>query len=259
MPTRLLPSCPSLEFLTKEAKRKLKQIKPSKPNLSLAHAQHELAREYGFVSWAKLKQHVTKPDQDSSPLGMAMRALRGGLPIILYDDSGRESEGDYVYAAEKITSQSINFLTKNGRGTLCLALPPEHVDRLKLPLVRQERESIAFPAFTASIDAREGISTGVSAADRAQTILAAVSDCATPDSVRSPGHVFPLRAVAGGLRSRRGHTEASIDMVRRSGLKPAAVICEILNDDGTMARLLDVKKLSAEKSIPLICFSDLES
>ncbi len=256
MPKRSIPNRPSLDFLRKKAKENLLLMQKNQPQLKLAEAQHRLAQDYGFNNWAKLKQHFAHPDRIS--IEAALQTLRAGKPVILYDDCGQEDEGDFVFAAEKMTSEAVNFLIKNARGTLCLALSPEQVDRLQLPLIREQRESKSHPAFTVSIDAREGISTGVSAADRAKTILAAVADDAGPDSVRSPGHVFPLRAVPGGLKERLGHTEASIEMVKRAGLKPAAAICEILNDDGTMARLKDVKELSVKLGIPLLCFSELK-
>ena len=254
--TRSLSSRPSLEFLRKQAKEFLKDLQRERPDAKLAEAQHSLAREYGVARWADLKEQLQKPG--SQILRDVTAALRIGKPVILYDDCGREDEGDFVFAAEHITADAINFLTKKARGTICLALAPQRVDQLGLPLVRAEREAPAHPAFTWSIDAATGITTGVSAADRAATILAAVADDATAAAVRSPGHIFPLRGVDGGFRARKGHTEGSLALMQEAGLKPAAVICEILNDDGTMARLRDVQALSIELKIPLVCFSDLQ-
>lgn len=256
MPTRSLPVSPSFDFLRKQAKERLVALREDRPATKLSDAQFALAKEYGFESWGRLKKSILKSPPSS--LAGAMSALSAGLPVILYDDFGQEDEGDFVFAAEKITAEGINFLTKNGRGMVCLALPPEKVDHLNLPLIRSERETIAHAAFTVSIDARKGITTGVSAADRAATILTAVSDSSSSADLRSPGHIFPLRSVPGGLKERRGHTEASIELVKRTGMKPAAVICEILNDDGTMARFVDVKKIALERQIPLVRFSDLQ-
>ncbi|MCP4681543.1 MAG: 3,4-dihydroxy-2-butanone-4-phosphate synthase, partial [Desulfobacterales bacterium] len=172
----------------------------------------------------------------------ALEDLRQGKMIILVDDEDRENEGDLTIAAEKITPAAINFMAKFGRGLICLALSPEIVESLKLPLMVYDNRSPFNTAFTVSIEAKRGVTTGISAADRAHTILTAVSDQAKPDDLVQPGHVFPLRARRGGVLFRTGQTEGSVDLARLAGLKHAAVICEVMNEDGTMARLPDLEK-----------------
>ncbi|MCX6123964.1 MAG: 3,4-dihydroxy-2-butanone-4-phosphate synthase [Proteobacteria bacterium] len=255
MPTRSFPAHPSLEFLRKQAKDQLHTMQQSNPQVKLADAQWQLAKEYGFASWPKLKASITDTPQDQ--FSGAIRALRSGQPVILFDDIGGENEGDFIFAAEKITPEAINFLTKFARGTLCLALAPEQIERLGLSLISPDRESPNSPAFTVSIDAREGVTTGVSAADRARTILAAIADDAEPGCVRSPGHIFPLKGEAGGIKARQGHTEGSLDLVKRAGLKPGAVTCKILNEDGSMARLADVNLVAERHGAPVLCMSEL--
>ena len=170
----------------------------------------------------------------------AVADIRQGKMVILVDDEDRENEGDLTMAAEHVTPEAINFMARFGRGLICLPMAPELTDRLQLPLMTQRNGSRFGTNFTISIEAREGISTGISAADRAATIKAAVADNARPEDIVSPGHVFPLRAKAGGVLSRTGQTEGSVDLARLAGLKPAAVICEIMRDDGTMARMPDM-------------------
>jgi len=162
--------------------------------------------------------------------------LRAGKMIVLADDQERENEGDLVIAAEKVTPEAINFMVREARGLVCLALTEERADALQLPLQTPHNTSTFGTAFTVSVDAREGVTTGVSAADRARTILKAVSDDCRPEDLARPGHVLPLRARNGGVLVRTGQTEGSVDLCRLAGLKPAAVICEIMNEDGTMAR-----------------------
>ena len=190
----------------------------------------------------------------------ALEALRQGRMIILVDDEDRENEGDIVLAAESVTPQAINFLAKHARGLICLTLERERVDELQLPMMAPRNQSPRQTAFTVSIEARHGVSTGISAADRAHTIRVASDPKTRPEDLISPGHVFPLRAVDGGVLVRAGHTEGSIDLMRLAGLKPSAVICEIMNDDGTMARLTDLKKFSSEHGdLPLVSIKDLIS
>jgi 3,4-dihydroxy 2-butanone 4-phosphate synthase/GTP cyclohydrolase II len=190
----------------------------------------------------------------------ALEALRQGRMIILVDDEDRENEGDIVLAAESVTPQAINFLAKHARGLICLTLERERVDALQLAMMAPRNQSPRQTAFTVSIEAREGVSTGISAADRAHTIRVAVDPSTRAEDLISPGHVFPLRAVDGGVLVRAGHTEGSIDLMRLAGLRPCAVICEIMNDDGTMARLTDLEKFSREHSnIPLVSIKDLIS
>jgi len=166
--------------------------------------------------------------------------LKDGKMIILVDDEDRENEGDLTMAAEKVTPEAVNFMAKYGRGLICLSLEPELVERLNLPLMVDDNKSPFNTAFTVSIEASEGVSTGISAHDRAHTILTAVGDEAKPEDLVQPGHIFPLRARKGGVLFRTGQTEGSVDLARLAGLKPAGVICEIMNDDGTMARMPDL-------------------
>ncbi|MFZ7112835.1 MAG: bifunctional 3,4-dihydroxy-2-butanone-4-phosphate synthase/GTP cyclohydrolase II [Desulfatiglandales bacterium] len=186
-----------------------------------------------------------------------LEELRQGRPIILVDDEDRENEGDLTMAAEKITPEAVNFMATYGRGLICLSLAPEIVDRLKLPLMVHDNRSPFKTAFTVSIEAREGVTTGISAADRAHTILTAVADDARPEDLIQPGHVFPLRARRGGVLFRTGQTEGSVDLARLAGLKPAGVICEIMNDDGTMARMPDLEKFAKKHGLKIATVADI--
>jgi len=183
--------------------------------------------------------------------------LKQGKMIILVDDEQRENEGDLTIAAEMITSDAINFMAKYGRGLICLSLSPEIVERLNLPLMVYDNRSPFKTAFTVSIEARHGVTTGISAADRAHTILTAVADNAKPEDLVQPGHVFPLRARRGGVLFRTGQTEGSVDLARLAGLKPAAVICEIMNEDGTMARLPDLEKFAERHDLKIATVADI--
>jgi 3,4-dihydroxy 2-butanone 4-phosphate synthase/GTP cyclohydrolase II len=183
--------------------------------------------------------------------------LREGKMVILVDDEDRENEGDLVIAAEKITPEGINFMAKYGRGLICLSLDPEIVEKLKLPLMVYDNQTPFKTAFTVSIEARHGVTTGISAADRAHTILTAVSDDARPEDLVQPGHVFPLRARRGGVLFRTGQTEGSVDLARLAGLKPAGVICEIMNDDGTMARMPELMKFAKKHDIRIATVADV--
>jgi 3,4-dihydroxy 2-butanone 4-phosphate synthase/GTP cyclohydrolase II len=187
----------------------------------------------------------------------ALEDLRQGKMIILVDDESRENEGDITMAAEKVTPQAVNFMAKNGRGLICLALAPDIVDRLKLPLMVHENRSVFKTAFTVSIEAKEGVTTGISAADRARTILTAVAEDAKPEDLVQPGHVFPLRARRGGVLFRTGQTEGSVDLAKLAGLKPAAVICEVMNDDGTMARMADLDVFAGEHGLKICSVADI--
>jgi len=187
----------------------------------------------------------------------ALDDLKQGKMIILVDDEDRENEGDLTMAAEKVTPEAINFMAKYGRGLICLALAPEIIERLMLPLMVYDNRSTYKTAFTVSIEARQGVTTGISAADRAHTILTAVADNARPEDLVQPGHVFPLRARRGGVLFRTGQTEGSVDLAKLAHLKPAAVICEIMNDDGTMARLPDLEKFSDQHNIKIATVADI--
>ncbi len=183
--------------------------------------------------------------------------IRQGKMIILVDDADRENEGDLTMAAELVTPEAINFMARFGRGLICLALAPEFVQRLHLPMMTRDNQSPFQTAFCISVEARRGVTTGISAADRATTILTAVADNAKPDDLVSPGHIFPLRARAGGVLVRTGQTEGSVDLARLAGLKSAAVICEIMNDDGTMARMPDLEKFAATHGLKIATIADL--
>lgn len=187
----------------------------------------------------------------------ALEDIRQGKMVILVDDEDRENEGDLTMAAEKVTPETINFMAKYGRGLICLSLTDERLNELRLPMMVSENTSRFQTAFTVSIDARKGVTTGISAADRAATILAAVDESAQPEDLVSPGHIFPLRARQGGVLVRTGQTEGSVDLARLAGLKPAGVICEIMKDDGTMARMPDLRIFAEEHGLKIVTIADL--
>jgi 3,4-dihydroxy 2-butanone 4-phosphate synthase/GTP cyclohydrolase II len=192
-----------------------------------------------------------------SSIKRAIEAIKAGQMVILVDDEDRENEGDLTMAAELVTPEAINFMATHGRGLICLSLSGEQVDRLKLPMMVQENTATFGTAFTISIDARCGVTTGISAADRATTIQAAIAADAGPQDLVSPGHIFPLRAKKGGVLVRTGQTEGSVDLARLAGLKPAAVICEIMNADGTMARMPQLEAFAAQHGLLIATIADL--
>lgn len=183
--------------------------------------------------------------------------IRQGKMVILMDDEDRENEGDLVMAASHVTPEAINFMARYGRGLICLTLTRSRCEQLKLPLMVQDNTAQLSTAFTVSIEAAEGVTTGISAADRATTVLAAVAPDARPDDLVQPGHVFPLMAQPGGVLTRAGHTEAGCDLARLAGVEPAAVIVEILNEDGSMARRPDLEKFAHEHGIKMGTIADL--
>ncbi len=187
----------------------------------------------------------------------AIEEIRKGRMIILVDDEDRENEGDLTIAAEMVTPEVINFMAKYGRGLICLALGPRWVDRLNLPMMSTNNQSKFGTAFTVSIEARHGVTTGISAADRATTILTAVADNVQPEDIVTPGHIFPLRAKDGGVLVRAGQTEGSVDLSKLADLKPAAVICEIMRDDGEMARLPDLIEFAKIHGLKIATIRDL--
>ncbi len=187
----------------------------------------------------------------------AIEEIRQGRMIILVDDEDRENEGDITIAAQFVTPEAINFMATHARGLICLPMSGELCDSLHIPLMTQRNESGFGTNFTVSIEARHGVTTGISAADRATTVLAAVADDAKPEDIVSPGHIFPLRARKGGVLVRAGQTEGGVDLARLAGLKPAAVICEVLNDDGTMARMPDLKKFAVKHGLKIATIKDL--
>jgi len=192
-----------------------------------------------------------------STIDEALLDIRKGKMIILVDDEDRENEGDLCIAAEKVTPQAINFMARYGRGLICLSLTEERVKELQLPLMVSDNTSPFKTAFTVSIEAKRGVSTGISAADRATTILAAIADGAKAEDLVRPGHVFPLQAKRGGVLVRTGQTEGSVDLARLAGLKPCGVICEIMNEDGTMARMPDLEVFANKHNLKIITIADL--
>lgn len=197
---------------------------------------------------------------DTDPLRrveLAIEDIRAGRMVILVDDEDRENEGDLVMAADAITPEAINFMATYGRGLICLTLTEDKVKQLELPMMVANNQSPYHTAFTVSIEAREGVSTGISAADRAQTIRAAIDPKAGPQDLVTPGHIFPLRARDGGVLVRTGQTEGSVDLAKMADLTPAGVICEIMNDDGTMARMPDLIQFGKKHNIRIVAVADL--
>ena len=202
-----------------------------------------------FVT-ADLSQYLSSAEE-------LIEEARNGRMFILVDDEDRENEGDLVVPAQFATPDAINFMARHARGLICLAMTQQRVEKLGLPLMSQQNGTRHQTAFTVSIEAREGVTTGISAADRAKTIAVAINPESTRDNITTPGHVFPLLAREGGTLVRAGHTEASVDIARKAGLTPAAVICEIMNDDGTMARLPDLVAFAQHHNLKLGTIADL--
>ncbi|MEW6162066.1 MAG: bifunctional 3,4-dihydroxy-2-butanone-4-phosphate synthase/GTP cyclohydrolase II [Nitrospirota bacterium] len=187
----------------------------------------------------------------------AIEDIAKGKMVILVDDEDRENEGDLCVAAEKVTPEAINFMSKYGRGLICLSLTPERVEELRLPMMTDDNTSVFGTAFTVSIEAKKGVTTGISAADRATTIRTAVDPKTKPEDIVRPGHVFPLKARPGGVLQRAGQTEGSVDLTRLSGLYPAGVICEVMNDDGTMARVPQLMEFAKKHNLRIVTIKDL--
>lgn len=203
---------------------------------------------------------ITAQDQDTSflsPIEEVLEDARNGRMIVLVDAEDRENEGDLVIPAQMATPDAINFMAKYGRGLICLALSAERAGQLNLDLMKRHNESRHETAFTVSIEAREGISTGISAHDRARTISVAIDPTRGPEDISTPGHVFPLIAREGGVLMRAGHTEAAVDLARLAGLYPSGVICEIMNDDGTMARMPDLVAFARHHELKVAAIADL--
>ncbi|VVE68715.1 3,4-dihydroxy-2-butanone 4-phosphate synthase [Pandoraea pnomenusa] len=190
-------------------------------------------------------------------LAASLDAMREGRPVILMDDLDRENEADLIVAAEKITPTTMAMLIRECSGIVCLCLPDETLRRLDLPPMVEQNQSRYGTAFTVTIEARQGVSTGVSAADRVTTIRTAIADDAKPSDLSRPGHVFPLRAQPGGVLTRRGHTEGSVDLAILAGLKPAAVLCELMNPDGTMTRGADIERFAELHGLPILTIDEL--
>ncbi len=212
----------------------------SRPNLRLEHAQEDIRKAIASVE-------------------AAVADIRIGKMVILVDDADRENEGDLCIAADKVTPEAINFMAKFGRGLICLSLTEAALERLNLSMMVPDHENTSGfgTAFTVSIEARHGVTTGISAADRATTIRVAIADEAKPNDLARPGHVFPLRAREGGVLRRAGQTEGSVDLARLAGCKAAGVICEVMNDDGSMARMSDLLEFSREHEIKIVSIADL--
>ena len=192
-----------------------------------------------------------------SPIAEIIEEARNGRMFILVDDEDRENEGDLVIPAQMATPSAINFMAMHGRGLICLALPRDRVEQLKLPLMAQHNASRLQTAFTVSIEAKDGVTTGISAPDRARTIAVAIDPTKGPEDVVTPGHVFPLMARDGGVLVRTGHTEAAVDIARLAGLNPSGVICEIMNDDGTMARRPELVAFAQRHGLKIATIADL--
>ncbi|WP_288063315.1 3,4-dihydroxy-2-butanone-4-phosphate synthase [Rodentibacter caecimuris] len=187
----------------------------------------------------------------------AIQAFKNGNGILVLDDENRENEGDLIFPAETITTEQMAKLIRYGSGIVCLCITEELCQQLDLPPMVENNNSVNKTAFTVTIEAAKGVSTGVSAADRVTTIQAAIADNAVPTDLHRPGHIFPLRAVNGGVLARRGHTEASVDLARLAGFKPAGVICEITNDDGTMARAPEIVEFAQKFGYVVLTIEDL--
>ena len=192
-----------------------------------------------------------------SPIEEIFEDLRAGRLVVLVDDAKRENEGDLTLAAEKATPETINFMAKEGRGLICLTLTPEKADALHLPFQTSDNTSSFGTGFTITIDAKEGVTTGISAADRANTIVTAVRDDCHPGELARPGHIFPIRARKGGCLVRAGQTEGSVDLCKLAGLKPAGVICEIMNEDGTMARAPELREFCRRHKLKMCSVEDV--
>jgi 3,4-dihydroxy-2-butanone 4-phosphate synthase/GTP cyclohydrolase II len=231
--------------------------------LSLAGAESAgsviQARAAGLSPPAKSRSAVTREQFAFASIEEAFRELRTGGMIVVVDDEDRENEGDLMIAAEKVTPEAINFMATHGRGLICLAMTGERLDELKLAPMTPDNTALCGTGFAVSIDVKgSGVTTGISAHDRAQTILAAVDARSQPEDFARPGHVFPLRCCAGGVLERRGHTEAAVDLVRLAGLHSSGVICEILKDDGTMARVPDLVRFCKMHELKMTTVAELE-
>ena len=200
---------------------------------------------------------MPEPNSPFASVEEALEEIRQGRMIVLVDDEDRENEGDLTMAAEKITPEAVNFMAREGRGLICLALTEERCDALNLVPMTQRNTSAFGTPFCESIDARRGTTTGISASDRATTILTAINPDAHPEDLARPGHIFPLRAKRGGVMVRAGQTEASVDLARIAGLEPAGVICEIMNDDGTMARVPQLTEFCQRHNLKLLTIAEL--
>lgn len=213
------------------------------------------------VRWHCIVHAMTEPNTETlagiSPVQDIVNELRAGRIVILVDDEDRENEGDMMMAADFVTPEAINFMATHARGLICLTLTAKRCAQLGLELMSTNNSSRYGTAFTTSIEAAEGVTTGISAADRARTVRVAVAANAQPSDIAQPGHIFPVRAVPGGVLMRAGHTEAGCDLARMAGCTPATVICEVMNEDGTMARLPDLQRIAAKHNLKIGTIADL--
>jgi 3,4-dihydroxy 2-butanone 4-phosphate synthase / GTP cyclohydrolase II len=205
----------------------------------------------------EIAKGASKPAGPFARIEDAVEAIRAGKMIIVVDDEDRENEGDLTIAAEMVTPDAINFMARYGRGLICLSMTPERLDELDIPLMVSQNTSRLETAFCVSIEAKKRTTTGISASDRAATVLAAIDPATRSHDLARPGHMFPLRSRTGGVMVRTGQTEAAVDLARIAGLYPAGVICEVMNEDGTMARVPDLAKFAAEHGILMITIADL--
>jgi 3,4-dihydroxy 2-butanone 4-phosphate synthase/GTP cyclohydrolase II len=187
----------------------------------------------------------------------AIEDIRNGKFVIVVDDEDRENEGDFIMAAEKVTAESINFMAVHGRGLICMPMTGERLDELRIPMMVERNTAVLGTAFTVSVEAREGTTTGISAGDRAKTVQVLVDPATKPEDLLMPGHMFPLKAKEGGVLARAGQTEATVDLARLAGLSPAGVCCEIMNEDGTMARMPELEVISEKLGVKIVSVADL--
>lgn len=212
------------------------------------------------IKLSEIRKSVERSNEDIafvSNIEDVLEDVRNGKMVILIDDESRENEGDLIIPAQMATPETVNFMATHGRGLICLAMEEDMVDRLGLPLMASVNSSRHSTAFTISIEAKKGVTTGISAPDRARTIQVAIDPNSTPSDIASPGHVFPLRAKKGGVLVRAGHTEAAVDLARLAGLSPAGVICEIMNEDGSMSRLSDLLPFAQRHALKVGTIADL--
>jgi 3,4-dihydroxy 2-butanone 4-phosphate synthase/GTP cyclohydrolase II len=198
-----------------------------------------------------------KRNSQTISVEQAIKIVKAGKLIIIVDDEDRENEGDLMVAAEKVTPEVINFMTKHGRGLICMPLTEKRLRELDIPLMVRDNTAPFQTAFTVSIDAKKGVTTGISAYDRAKTVLTAIDRKTRPADLTRPGHIFPLQAQEGGVLERAGQTEAALDITRMAGLGPAGVICEVMSEDGTMARMPQLEEFSRAHDIPILTIAEL--
>lgn len=207
--------------------------------------------------YMKINHPLTAYDAAKARVDAAVAAMQKGLPVLMQDDEDRENEADLIVAAERLTTESMAMMIRDCSGIVCLCMPRPDLDRLKLPPMMTDNENRQGTAFTVTIEAAKGVTTGVSAQDRVTTIMAAIAEDAVPEDLVRPGHVFPLAAHPAGVLGRRGHTEGSVDLARMAGFRPAAVLCELMNPDGTMTRGAEIDAYAERHGLPVVTIEDL--